>query len=167
MTETGKKFDNELKEKINTELKEKMKDKKVLAIGAVVIVILLLVLITRGCGGKGISMSEDEIAQTALKQAEQDYGYKLTLDSCKVIDTSSSKRNWPLTGEKVKVNVYGVLLKADANDSEGNTVESVKYEVIIQQWDMDNNISAQAINCSDETDEDIAQKVKEDMTNID
>ena len=163
MTETGKKFDNELKEKINTELKEKMKDKKVLAIGAVVIVILLLVLITRGCGGKGISMSEDEIAQTALKKAEQDYGYKLTLDSCEVVDSFSSKQKWPMTGEKVKVNVYGVLLKADANDSAGNTVDSLKYEVLIKQVDFNNMIDALAVNCTDLDDKDIIQKIKEDV----
>lgn len=121
-------------------------------------------IISRGCG-KGISMSKDEIAETALKQAEQNYGYKLTLDSCEVVDTSSSKRKWPLTGEKVKVNVYGVLLKADANDSAGNTVESLKYEVLIQQWDYDNNISAQAVDCTDLDDKDIVQKIKEDVKN--
>lgn len=168
-SESTEKFKNDLKNKLdnsfngNNDLKEKLNNKKVIIIGAAVI-ILLLIIISRGCG-KGISMSKDEIAETALKQAEQNYGYKLTLDSCEVVDTSSSKRKWPLTGEKVKVNVYGVLLKADANDSAGNTVESLKYEVLIQQWDYDNNISAQAVDCTDLDDKDIVQKIKEDVKN--
>lgn len=152
-------------EKTGMELKEILKNKKVLFAAATIVVILALVLLIKGCG-KGNSLSEDEIATAALSEAERDYGYKLTLKSCEVVDTFSGRKTWTFTGEKVDVNLYGVLLKADANDSEGNTVESLKYEVLVQQWDRDNNIMSTAVNCSDKTDDEIVEKIKEDMKNV-
>ena len=59
--------------------------------------------------------------------------------------------------------MYGVLLKADANDSAGNTVDSLKYEVLIKQVDFNNMIDALAVNCTDLDDKDIIQKIKEDV----
>lgn len=147
------------------ELNEILKNKKVLLVGVAVVVILAIVLIARGCGG-GNTLSEDEIAEEALKEAEREYGYKLTLKSCEVIDTSSERRKWLLTGEKSDVNLYGVLLKADANDSNGNTIESLKYEVLVTQWvDMDNYVVSTAVNYTDFTDEEITEKIREDIAN--
>lgn len=121
-----------------------MKTFKRKSIIATVVCFMLSGCLLTGCGGSSADMSKKELEQEALKYAEQDYGFKLTLDSCELVSHETASVTNPFTDDKRDMDVYGVLLKADANDQSGNTLESVKYEILVKVTGPDDTIVANA-----------------------
>ena len=133
----------------------------------IVLLALALVFVCGACGGSGGSGTSDEtVSQAALAVAEQDYGYKLDLKSYKIVDSFTAKSKNALTGEDFKGKMYLVIVEADAKDSAGNVVETVKYGVsVVDPKEAGSTVAyspfSQAANCTGMEDADIEAMLKE------
>lgn len=137
--------------------------KRELSIISTILCLMLSACLLTGCSGSS-DMSKKELEQEALKYAEQDYGFKLTLDSCELVSHETASVTNPFTGDKTDMDVYGVLLKADANDQSGKTLESVKYEILVKVTGPDDTIVADAYRLDEsESDESAKDTIAKDV----
>ncbi|MGN0529107.1 MAG: zinc ribbon domain-containing protein [Eubacterium sp.] len=103
-------------------------NKKLITICSICAVVLIVLVVAIALISKD-SASDETVAQAALLVAQQEYGYKLELKDCKIIDSFKCKTENPLSGNKIKNMIYLVIVEADAKDENGNVAETVKYAV--------------------------------------
>ena len=136
---------------------------KLTAIVTTITIALLSSSLLTGCGGAASGMSKKELESEALRYVESDYGYKLTLDSCELVSHESASVTNPLNNEKEDIEIYGILLKADANDQSGNTVDSVKYEILVKCVGSDSNPIVNVYDMSYTDDDSIKAAIEKDV----
>lgn len=142
-----------------------MKNFKRNSIIELIVCFILSSFLLTGCSSKDIS--KEELEEKALTYAEQDYRFKLTLDSCEIVSHKSTSVTNPLTNEKQEMDVYGVLLTADANNSSGDTVESVKYEIIVKVLGPNDTIATNAYRLDEsESDDSLKDTIAKDVEYI-
>lgn len=161
--ETGKNLSDDMKNYKNLSTGKK---KRLLFSGiAIVILVLAIIFIAKGCNN-GTKLSKEELTKLALEEVQSSYDYydyKVSLKSCDIVETRSTRRKkWLLAKDRKKVTIYGILLKADVNDSDGSLVESVKYIVYIEKF-KDTTPSVHAANYSNKSDDEIIPIIKESV----
>lgn len=95
------------------------------------IALLLMCIVMVGCGGGKAKVDSAIIEEAAIDLAEQDYGYKLDLKSCEVVDSFTTEMEMPMSGKKEKHTVVLAILEAEAKDTGGNVVDTLLYGVSI------------------------------------
>lgn len=141
---------------------EKKKKLLLICVPVLVVIVAVIILIPTVFGGP----SDDVISEAALKVAEQDYGYTLTLTSYKIVDQFSSTFDNPLTGKKTTSKIALVIINADANDSNGNTVEEVSYGVVVVDPEKSNGYAtcsamSSCQDCTGMSEDEITEALKE------
>lgn len=115
---------------------------------AVIIVVMVSLFFNSG-------VSDTVVSQAALELAEQDFGYKLELKSYDIIDSFTGKSEVPLTGRKIRAKIYLVILEAEAKDTDGEIVDTVKYAVSVidpeksGEYVTYSSAYSQALDCTD------------------